>query len=241
MISSLTRQQTGRWHGGHLPADRLRGGDHAFLSFRDDAERWEILGVFARQGLMRDEKVILLVDTGHPVGQVAARVAGGPDAARRATETGQLIVSNAPRFARGEPDPRYTALCSWDDRLFGGTGAMAAAHAVHPVTVLPRAGALHVEPTAEGVTITGDSDLTTRGEFDAALRALSRRPRTVLVLDLTDLSFLDAHGAGSVVRLAAGLAGPQRLEVRCRAHHRRMFRLLGSAALERMAIVTGPR
>jgi anti-anti-sigma regulatory factor len=280
--------------------DRLRGGDHAFLSFRDDAERWEILSLFAQQGLMRDEKIILLVDAGHRAGQVAARVAGGPDAARRATATGQLIVSNAPRFARGkfdaarlvegvrrridtsiadgfsglrgasemslalapvdhldqavryetalheaffsgEPDPRYTALCYWDERLFGGTDAMAAAHAVHPVTVLPRVGALHVAPTAEGVTITGDSDLTTRGEFDAALRELSRRPRSVLVLDLTDLSFLDAHGAGSVLRLAAGLAGPRRLEVRCRDHHRRMFRLLGSAGLERMAIVTGPR
>ncbi len=277
--------------------DRLHPGDHAFLSFRDDAERWSILSVFAQQGLMRDEKVILHVDADHQPGQVAARVAGGTDAARRAAARGQLIVSNAPRFPRGKfdagrlvegvrrridtsiadgfsglrgasemslalapvdrldqaveyetalhdaffsgpPDRRYTALCYWDDRLFGGTDAMAEAHAVHPVTVLPRVGALHVAPTADGVVITGDVDVATRDEFDAALRELGRRRVPTMVLDISDLSFLDAYGAGAVLRLAAALAAPQRLEVRCRGHHRRLFHLLGGAAPGRIAIVT---
>src|SRR5450756_648505 len=213
--------------------DQVCPGDHAFMAFSDDDERWDILGVFAQQGFMRDEKVLLLVDAGHDPASVAARVCGGRATGRRAVQTGQLVVSSAPRFARGRfdakrlvegvrrridtstadgfsglrgasemsltlapvdhldqaveyetalhdalfaghPDRRHTALCYWDERLFGGTEAMEAVRAVHPVTVLPRAGALHVAVTADGVTITGDGDLANRAEFDAAPRTLGR-------------------------------------------------------------------
>jgi hypothetical protein len=281
--------------GRTVGVDRLRAGDHAFLAYRGDAERWDILSVFAREGFTRDEKVLLLVDADHAPDTVAARVCGGTAAARHAAAAGQLVVSNAPRFPRGrfdagrlvegvrrridtsiadgfsglrgasemslalapvdhldqtveyetalhdaffsgQPDRRYTALCYWDDRLFGGTQAMAGAHAVHSVTVLPRAGALHVAPTADGITITGDTDLATRDEFDAALRELGRRSPPRLVLDLSDLSFLDAYSAAAVLRLAAGLPAPRRLEVRCRGEHRRLLQLLGSTSLGRLSI-----
>jgi hypothetical protein len=284
-------------HGRTVGVDRLRPGDHAFLAFRDDTERWDILGVFTQQGLMRDEKVLLLVDADHQPGPVAARVAGGTAAARHVVRTGQLVVSNAPRFTRGrfdarrlvegvrrridtciadgfsglrgasemslalapvdcldqaveyetalhdalfagQADPSYTALCYWDERLFGAMPAMAAAHAVHPVTVLPRAGALHVVVTVDGVTLTGDSDLVNRAQFDAALRKLGEVQRATLVLDITSLSFLDAYSAGAVVRLAAGLVAPQLLEVRCRNVHRRMLHLLGGRPLRRLSIIT---
>jgi hypothetical protein len=285
-------------HDRTVSADQLRPGDHAFMAFSDDDERWDVLGVFTQQGFLRDEKVLLLVDADHDPASVAARVGGGTASGRRAVQTGQLVVSNTPRFARGrfdaarlvegvrrridtgvadgfsglrgasemslalapldrldqaveyetalhdaffcgQPDQRYTALCYWDERLFGGTEAMQAAHAVHPVTVLPRVGTLHVAVTADGVTVTGDSDLANHGEFDAALRTLGALPRATLVLDLTDLSFLDANGAGAVIRLAAGLAAPQRLEVRCRSTHRRLLHLLGGRSLARLSIVAG--
>jgi hypothetical protein len=283
-------------HDRTVGVDRLQPGDHAFLAFSGD-ERWDVLGAFAQQGFMRDEKVLLLVDAAQRPGEVAARVAGGTAAARRAVESGQLVVSNAPRFSRGRfdagrlveglrrridtsvadgfsglrtasemsltlapvdhldqavefevalhdalfarrQDRRCTALCYWDERLFGGTPAMAAVHAVHPVTVLARAGALHVAVGADRVTVTGDSDLANRPEFDAALRKLAGLQRTSLVLDLTDLSFLDANSAGAVLRLAAGLVPPQRLEVRCRGTHRRLLHLLGGRALRQLSIVT---
>jgi hypothetical protein len=283
--------------GRTVGVDRLNPGDHAFLAFRDDAEHWDILSVFVQQGFARDEKVLLLADPDDQPDSVAARVAGGAAAARRAVQTGQFVVSNAPRFTRGrfdaerlvegvrrridtsiadgfsglrsasemslaltpvdrldqaveyetalhdaffagQPDRRYTALCYWDDRLFGGTPAMAAAHAVHPVTVLPRIGALHVALTADGITVTGDSDLANRGEFDAALGKLGSMQRATLVLDIGDLSFLDAYSAGAVLRLAAGLAGSRQLEVRCRNVHRRMLHLLGGRPLRRLSIVT---
>jgi len=284
-------------HDQTVGVDRLQPGDHAFLAFTCDEARWDILGEFTQDGLARNEKVLLLVDVAHDPYTVAARVARGAAAARRAMRAGQLVVSNAPRFARGRFDAkrlaegtrrrvdtviaegftglRYasemslalapvdhldqaveyenaqhdalfagqrnlflTALCCWDERLFGGTSAMAAVHAVHPVTLLPRLGALHAVVTPDGVTLSGDSDLANRAEFDAALGKLACLPPTTLVLDITGLSFLDAHSAGAVLRLAAGLAPPQRLEVRCRSTHRRLLHLLDARSLRQLSIIT---
>ena len=180
--------------GRTVGVDRLRPGDHAFLGYADDDERWDALRAFTRQGLARDEKVFLLVDVGYSPWWVASRVTGDAAAARRAVQGGRLVVSNTPRFARGkfdawrlvegarrridtvlaegftglrsasemslalapvdhlgqaveyetalhaalftaEPTRPFTALCYWDERLFGGTAAMEAACAVHPVIV----------------------------------------------------------------------------------------------------------
>lgn len=284
-------------HGRTVGVDRLQPGDHAFLGYADHDTLWDILGVFTQQGFARDEKVGLLVDVGHSPGWVAARVAGGAAAATRALRSGQLVVSNAPRFARGGFDagrlvegarrrldtvlaegfsglrsasemslalapvdhlgqvvefetalhaslfagvrsPRYTALCYWDERLFGGTDAMDAARAVHPVTVLPRLGMLHASACGNRVSVTGDIDLANRAGFDAALLTLGGLPATTLVLDITDLSFLDAHGAGAVLRFAAGLTSPQRLEVQCRSSHRRLLQLLGGRSVGQLSIIT---
>lgn len=284
-------------HGRTVGVDRLQPGDHAFLAYADDDTLWEILSVFTQQGLARDEKVGLLVDVDRSPGWVAARVAGGTAAAARAQCSGQLVVSNRPRFARGGFDaerlvegvrrrlatvlaegfgglrsasemslalapvdhlgqavefeaklhaslfaagaiPRYTGLCLWDERLFGGTDAMDAARDMHPVTVLPRLGTLHASVAGNLVRVTGDSDLANRAAFDAALLALGGLPATTLVLDITDLSFFDAHSAGAVLRLAAGLNGPRRLEVRCGSAQRRLLHLLGGRSVRQLSIIT---
>src|ERR1700753_1346352 len=81
--------------------DRLEPGDHAFLGYDDDEVRWDILSVFTQQGFERGEKVGLLVDVDESPAWVASRVTGGPRSAARALRSGQLVVSNAPRFARG--------------------------------------------------------------------------------------------------------------------------------------------
>jgi MEDS: MEthanogen/methylotroph, DcmR Sensory domain len=277
--------------------DRLQPGDHAFLAFSNDDERWDILGVFTQQGLARGEKVLLYTGVADAPEKVAARVAGGGAAARRATGRGQLATSGAPRFAPGgfdaarlaqqardaldaalrdghtglrlaaemsvaltpfdSPDQaveyetalhralfgagrdrRLTALCHWDEREFGHTPAMAAVRAIHPVSLLERGGTLHVALTQAGVRLTGDSDLSTRDDFDAALFVLAELPHDALVLDIADLSFLDACSAGAVLRLAAELIPPRRLEVRCRNHHRRMLHLLGGRSIRQLSIVT---
>ena len=136
------------------------------------------------------------------------------------------------------PNRRFTALCQWDERRFGGEPAMAPVRALHPVTVLSRIGTLHAALSPAGLRLTGDADLSTRAEFTGALRTLASRPGARLVLDITDLSFLDAHSAGAVLRLAAGLVPPRRLEIRCRSAHRRMLRLLDSHSIRQLSIVT---
>jgi hypothetical protein len=133
---------------------------------------------------------------------------------------------------------RYTALCYWDERLFGGTDEIKEARSVHPVIVLDQLGALHVTVSGNRVSLTGESDLASRTEFDEALRSLAGLPGTTLVLDITDLSFFDAHSAGAVVRLAAGLTPPRRLEVHCRSSQRRLLHLLGGRSLEQLSIIT---
>jgi len=133
---------------------------------------------------------------------------------------------------------RFTALCYWDERLFGGTDAMKEARSVHPVILLDRLGTLHATASGNRVSLTGESDLASRTEFDEALRSLAGLPAATLVLDITDLSFFDAHSAGAVVRLAAGLTSPRRLEVHCRSAQRRLLHLLGGRSLEQLAIIT---
>ena len=284
-------------HGRSVGVDRLQPGDHAFFAYSDDETRWEILTVFTQQGFARDEKVGLLVDVDQDADWVAERVSGGGTAARRALRDGRLVVSNSPRFARGEFDAarlvegarrrldtvlaegytglrsasemslalapidhldqaveyeialhaslfsarqraRYTALCYWNERLFGETDAMKEARSVHPVIVLDRLGTLHAAVAGNRLSLTGESDLASRTEFDEALRSLAGLAGPTLVLDITDLSFFDAHSAGAVVRLAAGLTEPRRLEVHCRSSQRRLLHLLGGRSLEQLAIIT---
>jgi anti-anti-sigma regulatory factor len=138
----------------------------------------------------------------------------------------------------GQPEPRFTALCYWDERLFGGTEAFDAARSAHPVVLLPRPGTLHTMVSSDAVSVSGDSDLANRASFEQALRTLAGRPGTSLVLDITDLSFFDAHSAGAVLRLAAGLASPRRLEVRCRGAQRRTLHVLGARSVAQLSVVT---
>jgi hypothetical protein len=277
--------------------DRLQPGDHAILAYSDDDERWEILSEFTQLGFVRGEKVRILIDVDQSPEEIAPRLAGGTVAARDAIGSGQLVVSNTPRFAPGGYDPMvlvarirelidatlregyrglrsasdrslaltpvddwhqlleyetvvqkslfatgqarwYTAICQYDLRRFGDIPVLDAIRGVHTVIVLDKTGALHVSLTADGMRITGDVDLSTRAEFIAALRRVASHQTPTLVLDITDLSFLDAYSAAAIVRLAAGLAAPRRLEVRCRSHQRRLLHTLGSRSVRQLSIVT---
>ncbi len=60
--------------GRAVGVDRLRPGDHAFLAFSDDEDRWDVLAAFTQQGFARNEKVALLVDVGYSAAWVAAVV-----------------------------------------------------------------------------------------------------------------------------------------------------------------------
>jgi hypothetical protein len=152
--------------------------------------------------------------------------------------------------------PRYTALCHWDERghrdeqrhqderqAIAGPD-MDAVRAIHPVSVIPRPGTLHACWADNGIRLTGDSDLSTREDFAEAIRALeglftaADAPAGPLMLDISDLSFLDAHSAGMILRMAAALPPHRRLEVHCRAHHRRLLHMLGARGLRQLSIIT---
>lgn len=138
---------------------------------------------------------------------------------------------------------RLTALCQWDERHLVTETDLDAVRWAHPVTVLPAPPGLRVTRTATGILLTGDSDLSCRDEFSSALRVLEEiePPDGPLILDLSKMSFLDAHSVGAVLRLAARLPAPRRIEVRCREHHRRMLNVLGSASIPQLTIVTRGR
>ncbi|MCL2581953.1 MAG: MEDS domain-containing protein [Streptosporangiales bacterium] len=138
---------------------------------------------------------------------------------------------------------RFTVLCQWDERLLVTEADLDEVRWVHPVTVLPAPPELRVTRTPNGILLTGDSDLACREEFAAALRTLEdiRPPEGPLVLDLSKMSFLDAHSVGAVLRLAARLPPPRRIEVRCREHHRRMLNVLGAHTVSQLTIITRGR
>ena len=138
----------------------------------------------------------------------------------------------------GEHIRPYTALCIWDERVFGGTAALDAVRALHPVVVLPVAGSPRTTTVADGVAIAGDADLVSRESFEAVLTELRGLTATTLVLDVTELSFFDVASAVAVLRLAATLTPPRRLEVRCRSAHRRLLHLLGGRSIGQLSIVT---
>jgi anti-anti-sigma regulatory factor len=71
-----------------IAVDRLRPGDHACLSFASDAERWEVLRVFAQNGFARGEKVAFFVDGAMSSAEVSDRIIGaGPN-----RPDGQFVV-----------------------------------------------------------------------------------------------------------------------------------------------------
>lgn len=133
------------------------------------------------------------------------------------------------------PDQRYTGLCQYDRRWFGDS-LTATMTSIHPVSVIERIGALHVTFTSSGLRLAGECDLVTRAELAAALRQARERATGTIVLDLTDLSFLDARCATDILGLAAGLHDQEALEVRCGPHLRRILLLLGAESIPHLVI-----
>lgn len=69
-----------------------------------------------------------------------------------------------------------------------------------------------VTRTDVGIAIAGDVDVGTWQELSGALQRLVRRPRADrIVLDLSGLSFIDAHGLRLIADAAAVLPPPRRL------------------------------
>jgi hypothetical protein len=123
-------------------------------------------------------------------------------------------ASVGPVFADG----RYTAMCWYDRRRFSDY-LVAAAQEIHPVFVMERLGAIDVagppdaEPAAASAALSASGQLTE--SLDARLKRLAARGVVEFDLDLTDLSFMEAHGASQLISFAASLPDGGRVTVRC--------------------------
>ncbi|MDF9814275.1 MEDS domain-containing protein [Streptomyces sp. SPB162] len=133
-------------------------------------------------------------------------------------------------------DIGFTAICEYDRRLFP-TELMDRVGASHPTEILQSLDALHITRTGTILHLAGNADLATREQFDTELRrslgGVGPPPR---LIDLTALSFIDAHCATTLIHLAAALPPPARLAVHCPATHARVLRLCGASAVPQLTL-----
>ncbi|MDJ0342105.1 MEDS domain-containing protein [Streptomyces sp. H10-C2] len=133
-------------------------------------------------------------------------------------------------------DIGFTAICEYDLRLFPPE-LMCRVNAAHPTEVLPSLDALHITRTGTILHLAGNADLATREQFDADLRKSLRGPGPPpRLIDLTALSFIDAHCATTLIRLAAGLSPTARLAVHCPPTHARVLRLCGADDIPQLTL-----
>jgi hypothetical protein len=141
---------------------------------------------------------------------------------------GQLAAYEAdltPRFARSG----FTAICEYDRAAFPPP-LLADMRAVHPLAVLPSIGALHTDRAGSCLRLVGNADLATRSDFDLALRTAFAADPPPAVLDLTPLSFLDAHCATTLLHLPPGTT------LRCTPAQHRMLRICGADEAEGIVV-----
>jgi len=129
----------------------------------------------------------------------------------------------------------FTAICEYDRRLFPAE-LIGRVTAAHPVSLLHRLDALHLTRSESTLRVAGDADLATREEFDCGLRRALGEAAPPSLLDLSALSFIDAHCATTVVRLASGLSPGARLTVRCQPMHARTLRLCGATEVPQLVL-----
>ncbi|UQT55717.1 MEDS domain-containing protein [Streptomyces durmitorensis] len=132
----------------------------------------------------------------------------------------------------------FTAICEYDRRRFGKS-LLGRIRDAHPKRVLRRLGALDVARTGTELRVAGDVDLATREDFDTALAHALAGPDRPGVLDLTELCFMDVHGASTLVRLAGRLPLGHLLAVRCRPEQDKLIRLCGAAVVPQLVLGEG--
>ncbi|MET9292079.1 MEDS domain-containing protein [Streptomyces sp. NPDC003077] len=137
-------------------------------------------------------------------------------------------------------DSRYTELCAYDRARFT-TDVLDRAAAGHPTALLERPGSLLAiggeRPGAGyGLRLVGDADLSTREQFADILRRVAASGAERVVMDLTELTFLDVHCARSVLRLAAAMESGRRVEIRCGGMHAHTFLLLGALNVPQLTL-----
>ncbi|MER5253095.1 MULTISPECIES: MEDS domain-containing protein [unclassified Streptomyces] len=132
----------------------------------------------------------------------------------------------------------FTAVCEYDRRKFGD-GVLGRIQHAHPKRLLRHLGALDITRYGTELRVAGDIDLATREEFDSALAHALAGPDRPLVLDLSELCFMDVHGASTLVRLASRLPCGHLIAVRGRPEQDKLLRLCGAAEVPQLVLGEG--
>jgi hypothetical protein len=144
-------------------------------------------------------------------------------------------ASVEPLFADG----RFAAICWYDQHQFKDY-LVASIREVHPIQVIERLDAIDITQTPDGSRIAGSAELSTRGEFISALRDALEQPDIHapfhFELDLTDLSFMEAHCAWQLISLAASLPECSKVTVRCDQLLELVLRGLGSDTVPQLEL-----
>jgi anti-anti-sigma regulatory factor len=162
-------------------------------------------------------------------GYQALSVAGEMTWTRRAGFTPEDLLEYEARVNHFFGDPRVTGLCLYDRREFAKD-------------LLDRIGAVHPGPllrfTLGGwgahVRLTGELDASNGASLPSILELLADAD-AVVMLDASELNFVDAAGAGHIVGFAA--ARPHRhTVVRCARAVRQALRLVGADAVPSLVL-----
>jgi anti-anti-sigma factor len=78
----------------------------------------------------------------------------------------------------------------------------------------PSVQGLRVSPTDDGMAVRGEVDLSNWSIFSVTLDELIASDRREIVVDVSELSFIDGHGMGSLVAAARKLDPDRRLILR---------------------------
>ncbi|MFH8981519.1 MEDS domain-containing protein [Streptomyces varsoviensis] len=97
---------------GVIPVQRMRPGDHAFVSYEDDEGPWGVLTAFAWTGLGRGEKVMLFPTPGLPESEVLDRLDAWGPAASAARRRGQIVLSSMRSLIL--PHRKFTPERQWE-------------------------------------------------------------------------------------------------------------------------------
>ncbi|MDI2125733.1 MEDS domain-containing protein [Yinghuangia seranimata] len=279
--------------GSEIPVQRMRPGDHAFVSYGDDEGRWDVLTAFTWLGLAGGERVIVFADPGVPRDDVLARLGADSPELADALGRGQLVLSSMRELIQPErnftatrqqarlveetdravgdgyralrayidmhwvpalgtdvsamidrethadhlfTDRPYSEICAYDRRWFDDA-VLEAMRRAHPCNLLEYVGALHAEHTSGVVRFAGEADLATRERFTAAVAvAMAAARGHALTVDLTHLHFLSAGCAGDLLRAAAAVSGPARVDIRCSPFQAGLLRNLGARETVRLVL-----
>jgi hypothetical protein len=132
----------------------------------------------------------------------------------------------------------FTAICEYDRRVFPAA-VLADVTAAHPLSVLTPLDSLHISRDGPVLTLVGSADLATRREFDRAVRtALTPSPplTTLHTVDLTGLTFLDAHCAATLLRHPAPSPRHPPLTVLCTPAQLRMLQVCGASEADGLSL-----